>query len=350
MIGTLAHRGPDGNGMFVDGDVGLAHARLSIIDLAGGQQPMANEDGTVWITFNGEIFNYVELRDELIAARPRASDRRPTPRSSSTSTRSTGRTASSALNGDSPSRSGTHAAQRLVLARDRMGVRPLYLRRARRRLVFASEMKALLQVPGIERRARPDRARPDLHVLVPAGAAHAVQGHLRAAAGARAGRRRAARHHDAAVLAPRLSRRRRRSPACDRPSEARHRRGAARAAARRDAHPAALRRAGRRLSQRRARFLDHHRRHPQRSCRDQLRTFSVALRDRRVRRERLPARDGRARSAPSTRRSLCRDGRHRRACFRGVIRHTERPILRTAPAPLLLLSRAGARAAASRSC
>ena len=67
MIGTLAHRGPDGNGTYIDGDVGLAHARLSIIDVDGGQQPMCNEDGTVWITFNGEIFNYVELRAELIA-------------------------------------------------------------------------------------------------------------------------------------------------------------------------------------------------------------------------------------------------------------------------------------------
>ena len=67
MIGTLAHRGPDGNGIYVDGDVGLAHARLSIIDVGGGHQPMCNEDGTVWITFNGEIFNYVELRAELIA-------------------------------------------------------------------------------------------------------------------------------------------------------------------------------------------------------------------------------------------------------------------------------------------
>ena len=67
MIGSIAHRGPDGNGFYVDGDVGLAHARLSIIDVDGGRQPMCNEDGTVWITFNGEIFNYLELRADLIA-------------------------------------------------------------------------------------------------------------------------------------------------------------------------------------------------------------------------------------------------------------------------------------------
>src|SRR5213593_4390961 len=67
MIGIIRHRGPDAEGVFVDGPVGLAHARLSIIDIAGGRQPMTNEDRTLWITFNGEIFNYVELRRELEA-------------------------------------------------------------------------------------------------------------------------------------------------------------------------------------------------------------------------------------------------------------------------------------------
>src|SRR5262245_46440505 len=65
MIDGIRHRGPDAAGVYVDGPVGLAHARLSIIDLVGGQQPMTNEDGTLWITFNGEIFNYVELRASL---------------------------------------------------------------------------------------------------------------------------------------------------------------------------------------------------------------------------------------------------------------------------------------------
>ena len=65
MIATLDHRGPDDSGVFVDSNVGLAHARLSIIDLAGGHQPMSIEDGALSITFNGEIFNYIELREEL---------------------------------------------------------------------------------------------------------------------------------------------------------------------------------------------------------------------------------------------------------------------------------------------
>src|SRR5215472_15439738 len=67
MLGMIRHRGPDQFGIYLDGPVGLGNARLSIIDLSGGQQPISNEDGTLWIVFNGEIFNYVELRPELEA-------------------------------------------------------------------------------------------------------------------------------------------------------------------------------------------------------------------------------------------------------------------------------------------
>ena len=67
MLGAMHHRGPDEFGLYRDGRAGLAHARLSIIDLASGQQPMANEDETLWLVFNGEIFNYVELRRDLEA-------------------------------------------------------------------------------------------------------------------------------------------------------------------------------------------------------------------------------------------------------------------------------------------
>src|SRR5512143_3884058 len=65
MVGALAHRGPDSSGVYLDDRVGLGHARLSIIDLSGGSQPIHNEDESLWIVFNGEIFNYPELRDEL---------------------------------------------------------------------------------------------------------------------------------------------------------------------------------------------------------------------------------------------------------------------------------------------
>src|SRR3569832_1189012 len=67
MAGAIRHRGTDEIGIYRDGRAGFAHARLSIIDLASGQQPLSNETGRVWIVFNGEIFNYLELKDELEA-------------------------------------------------------------------------------------------------------------------------------------------------------------------------------------------------------------------------------------------------------------------------------------------
>ena len=147
-----AHRGPDGNGIYVDGDVGLAHARLSIIDLAGGQQPMCNEDGTVWITFNGEIFNYVELRAELIARGHRFR------------TTSDTEVIVHALRG-ARARLRSCAQRRLRLrhlgrapAAPGAGARPrrrapALLRGARRRVAFASEVKALLAGAGHQRRS-----------------------------------------------------------------------------------------------------------------------------------------------------------------------------------------------------
>jgi asparagine synthase (glutamine-hydrolysing) len=67
MLGPIAHRGPDSTGAYLEGPVGLGHRRLSIIDLAAGSQPMANEDDSVWIVFNGEIYNYLGLRQQLLA-------------------------------------------------------------------------------------------------------------------------------------------------------------------------------------------------------------------------------------------------------------------------------------------
>ena len=65
MLGMIRHRGPDQFGVYLDGAVGMGNARLSIIDLSSGQQPISNEDGTLWVVFNGEIFNHPELREEL---------------------------------------------------------------------------------------------------------------------------------------------------------------------------------------------------------------------------------------------------------------------------------------------
>jgi asparagine synthase (glutamine-hydrolysing) len=149
MIGQVAHRGPDGQGIYADGDVGLAHARLSIIDVGGGRQPMCNEDGTVWITFNGEIFNYVELRAELIA---RGHVFKTT---SDTEVivhlyEERGPDCVKALNGDFAFAIWDQRQQRLMLARDRVGVRPVYYAVRDGGIAFASEVKALLEVPGID--------------------------------------------------------------------------------------------------------------------------------------------------------------------------------------------------------
>lgn len=151
MVGALRHRGPDGQGVWQQGPVGLAHARLSIIDLAGGAQPMANEDGQVLVTFNGEIFNYVELRERLVA---RGHVLRTT---SDTEVlvhlyEDHGPAFVEHLNGQFALALWDARRQRLVLARDRVGIRPLFHARVGGRLAFASEVKALFTLPGLQPR------------------------------------------------------------------------------------------------------------------------------------------------------------------------------------------------------
>lgn len=151
MIHAIRHRGPDASGVYVDDSAALGHARLSIIDLAGGGQPMCNEDGTLWITFNGEIFNYVELRMELIA------------RGHVFSTKSDtevilhmfeeyGENCVTRLNGQWAFAIWDKKRRRLFLSRDRFGVRPLFYAEAQGAFLFASEIKALFAWPGFERR------------------------------------------------------------------------------------------------------------------------------------------------------------------------------------------------------
>lgn len=148
MIDAVAHRGPDGRGVHVGDGAGFAHARLSIIDLAGGQQPMANDDGTVWVTFNGEIFNYVELRADLIARGRRfrtGSDTEVIVRMYEEA----GVDCVSAFNGDFAFALWDSRKNLFMLARDRMGVRPAFYTVRGGCLYFASEAKALLTVPGV---------------------------------------------------------------------------------------------------------------------------------------------------------------------------------------------------------
>jgi asparagine synthase (glutamine-hydrolysing) len=150
MIGRLNHRGPDGCGYFRDHHAALGHARLSIIDEAGGAQPLTNEDGRIWLIFNGEIFNYVELREQL-------RDRGHRFRTASDSEvivhawEEWGEACFSRFNGQWALALWDRLERRLVLSRDRLGVRPLYYTVANGRLLFASEVKSIFADPSVQR-------------------------------------------------------------------------------------------------------------------------------------------------------------------------------------------------------
>jgi asparagine synthase (glutamine-hydrolysing) len=149
MLAFLRHRGPDQFGIYMDDWVGLGSARLSIIDLSSGQQPICNEDGTLWIVFNGEIFNYVELRPELEA--------RGHSFSTTTDTEvvlhlyeDLGPDCLNLLNGQFSIAIWDTRKQALFLARDRLGIRPLFYTVAEGALLFASEIKAILADPRVK--------------------------------------------------------------------------------------------------------------------------------------------------------------------------------------------------------
>jgi asparagine synthase (glutamine-hydrolysing) len=149
MVAALRHRGPDEQGFHLEDDVGLGHARLSIIDLSTGQQPMAAARGNHWVTFNGEIFNYVELQTALTSQGHRFRTTSDT-ETILHSYAAKGPACVEDFNGDFAFALWDRPQRRLLLARDRMGVRPLYFARLGSGLAFASEIKALLEVPGVE--------------------------------------------------------------------------------------------------------------------------------------------------------------------------------------------------------
>jgi len=144
MIAALKHRGPDDTGLFADTGIGLANARLSIIDIEGGHQPIHNEDGTIQVTYNGELYNYRDFRRELEALGHRFYTKSDT-EVIVHSYEQYGDDFVSRLNGmfaialwDAPNK-------KLVLARDRMGIKPLYYTMQNGGLLFASEIKRILQ-------------------------------------------------------------------------------------------------------------------------------------------------------------------------------------------------------------
>lgn len=154
MTGALRHRGPDGSGIYLDDWAGLGHTRLSIIDLSGGAQPIHNEDRTLWIVYNGEIFNYPELRQRL--------EQQGHCFSTATDTEvilhlyeEQGPGCLGELNGQFAFAIWNTRNKELFLARDRIGIVPIHYTVSRGRLLFASEIKSLFTVRDVERAIDP---------------------------------------------------------------------------------------------------------------------------------------------------------------------------------------------------
>ncbi|WP_448258203.1 asparagine synthase (glutamine-hydrolyzing) [Microbacterium aurum] len=150
MIGALAHRGPDGAGYHLDGDVALGHARLAIIDAENGAQPMPNEDGTVWVAFNGEIFNYVELTGELVRRGHRFRTRSDT-EVIVHAWEEWGQGCFARFNGQWALAIWDRRTREVILSRDPFGIHPLFHTTVGGRLLFASEVKALFTDPAVSR-------------------------------------------------------------------------------------------------------------------------------------------------------------------------------------------------------
>jgi len=150
MMGRLAHRGPDGSGYYIDNRIALGHVRLAIIDMAGGVQPLSNEDGRFWISFNGEIFNYIELAEEL-------KDLGHTFQTASDtevivhSWEQWGPDCFTKFNGQWSLALWDALLGDLVLSRDPAGILPLFYSDTRKRFIFASEIKAVFADPAIPR-------------------------------------------------------------------------------------------------------------------------------------------------------------------------------------------------------
>lgn len=154
MIGVVRHRGPDETGVYIDDQVGLGHARLSIIDLSGGVQPIHNEDKTLWIVYNGEVFNYPELTEELVQKGHRFY--------TTTDTEvilhlyeQEGPGCLARMNGQWALAIWDAKKKELFLARDRVGIRPLYYTIRDDALIFGSEIKSIFVNPNVPREIDP---------------------------------------------------------------------------------------------------------------------------------------------------------------------------------------------------
>jgi asparagine synthase (glutamine-hydrolysing) len=150
MCRLMVHRGPDEEGIHLDDGVALGMRRLSIIDLEGGQQPVSNEDGTIWVVFNGEIYNYQELHRQLV----RSGHRFRTESDTETIVHlyeEYGPRCVDHLRGMFAFAIWDSRHKRLLMARDRLGIKPLYYAETDNGIAFASELKPMLSLPGIDR-------------------------------------------------------------------------------------------------------------------------------------------------------------------------------------------------------
>ena len=150
MATVMTHRGPDGHGAFVDDGIALGHRRLSIIDVDGGVQPMTTQDGRYTICYNGEVYNYVELREQLKAGGYVFQTQSDTEVVLALFARD-GVECLKSLNGMFAFAVWDREKRTVFLARDRLGIKPLYYTMDRGDLVFASEMKGLFPHPGVQR-------------------------------------------------------------------------------------------------------------------------------------------------------------------------------------------------------
>ena len=144
MRDVITHRGPDDAGIFVDGHAGLAHRRLSIVDVAAGHQPLANEDGTIQVVYNGEIYNHAEIRPAL-EAHGHVYRTRCDTETIVHAYEEWGDACVERFRGMFAFAIWDASRQRLLLARDRLGIKPLYWTVVRNRLLFGSEIKAILE-------------------------------------------------------------------------------------------------------------------------------------------------------------------------------------------------------------
>ena len=331
MSARARHRGPDDEGVFDDGPVALAARRLSIIDLDHGHQPIANEDGSVVVVQNGEIYNYRELQRRAARAAATASPPTATPRSWSTLYEERGDGFVERLRGMFAIALWDERRRRLLLARDRFGIKPLYYRPRDGGLSFASELKAMLEQPGFSREIDPKARRRLPRLQLDPGAADDLRRGAQAAprAPARLG---GGRGRDAPLRAAGA-----RSPAAElrRGSVERARRGAARGAPRLRPRPPRRRRPGRGPALRRGRLRRPHRARRAPSPASRCRPSRSASRRAASTSSRAPAWSPSA-TAPTT--TSWSSGPTRSSCCRGWSRPSTSPSATPRRCPTYLVS------------